>query len=78
MNAKSNDTTGSNLLRRVGSWLKDNLGVKPREAGRIALDDFICQNPIFVLFLGICPALATTTSLQTGIGMGLSATAVLI
>lgn len=36
------------------------------------------QNPSFVLLLGMCPLLATSTSLSNGIGMGLSATAVLI
>ena len=32
----------------------------------------------FVQLLGLCPTLAVTTSLQNGLGMGLSATAVLI
>lgn len=36
------------------------------------------QNPILVQLLGTCPTLATTTSLQNGFGMGISATAVLI
>ncbi len=36
------------------------------------------QNPILVQLLGTCPTLATTTSLQDGFGMGVSATAVLI
>lgn len=36
------------------------------------------ENPTFVLLLGMCPTLAVTTSLKNGIGMGLSATAVLI
>ncbi len=36
------------------------------------------QNPSLVLLLGMCPLLATSTSLSNGIGMGLSATAVLI
>lgn len=38
----------------------------------------ITQNPVFVLLLGMCPSMAVSTSLQNGIGMGLSATAVLI
>ncbi|MEG2570193.1 MAG: electron transport complex subunit E [Clostridia bacterium] len=38
----------------------------------------ITQNPSFVLLLGMCPLLATSTSLENGLGMGLSATAVLI
>ena len=36
------------------------------------------ENPVFVLLLGTCPTLATTTSVSNAIGMGLSATAVLI
>ncbi len=36
------------------------------------------QNPILVQLLGTCPTLATTTSMKNGIGMGLSAAAVLI
>ena len=36
------------------------------------------QNPILVQLLGTCPTLATSTSAKNGIGMGLSATAVLI
>ncbi len=36
------------------------------------------QNPILVQLLGTCPTLATTTSLENGFGMGISATAVLI
>lgn len=38
----------------------------------------ITQNPIFVQVLGMCPTLAVTTSIANGIGMGLSATLVLI
>lgn len=36
------------------------------------------QNPLLVLLLGTCPALAVTTSLNNGIGMGLASTFVLI
>lgn len=38
----------------------------------------IQENPTFVLLLGMCPTLAVTTSVTNGIGMGLSATAVLV
>ncbi len=38
----------------------------------------IKENPTFVQLLGMCPTLAVTTSVANGIGMGLSATAVLI
>ena len=36
------------------------------------------NNPVLVQLIGMCPTLATTTSLTNGIGMGLAATAVLI
>lgn len=38
----------------------------------------IKENPTFVLMLGMCPTLATTTSAVNGLGMGLSTTLVLI
>jgi len=38
----------------------------------------IKENPTFVLLLGMCPTLAVTTSAINGVGMGLSAAAVLI
>ena len=36
------------------------------------------NNPVLVQLIGMCPTLATSTSLKNGIGMGLAATAVLI
>lgn len=36
------------------------------------------ENPTFVLILGMCPTLGTTTSLYSGLGMGLSVLFVLI
>jgi len=45
---------------------------------KIILNGIINENPTFVQLLGMCPTLAVTTSLKNGIGMGLSATAVLI
>ena len=44
----------------------------------IFLNGLIKENPTFVQLLGMCPTLAVTTSLKNGIGMGLSAAAVLI
>lgn len=41
-------------------------------------DGLLDQNPIFVQLLGMCPTLAITTSVQNGLGMGLSVTFVLI
>lgn len=36
------------------------------------------ENPIFVIMLGCCPTLATSTSVSNAIGMGIAATFVLI
>lgn len=36
------------------------------------------ENPIFVLALGMCPTLATTSSAMNGLGMGLATTFVLL
>ena len=36
------------------------------------------DNPTFRLVLGMCPTLATTTSIENGVGMGLATTAVLV
>ncbi len=38
----------------------------------------LTENPTFVQLLGMCPTLAVTTSLKNGLGMGLSATLVLM
>lgn len=65
------------LLSRAGRWSKENFLVEKNEAGRVALNGLIFQNPTFVLLLGMCPTMATTTSLQNGLGMGLSTAAVL-
>jgi electron transport complex protein RnfE len=42
------------------------------------LKGLIKENPIFVIMLGLCPTLATSTSLINAIGMGLAATFVLV
>ena len=42
------------------------------------LNGLIKENPTFVLVLGTCPTLATTTSVKTGVGMGIAAMAVLV
>lgn len=57
---------------------------KPRDPQRmekiktIVLNGLIFQNPILVLFLGMCSTLAVSTSLVNALGMGFSTTAVLI
>ncbi len=45
---------------------------------RIVIDGIIKNNPIFVLVLGMCPTLGTTTSASNGLGMGAATMAVLI
>ena len=50
---------------------------KPSMLARL-MEGLFDQNPILVQLLGTCPTMATSTSLKNGIGMGLSATAVLI
>ncbi|TVQ92464.1 MAG: electron transport complex subunit E [Bacteroidetes bacterium] len=39
---------------------------------------FIKDNPVFILLLGLCPALGVTTSAFNGFGMGLATTFVLL
>lgn len=45
---------------------------------KVFKDGMVENNPIFVQFLGMCPTLAVTTSAINGLGMGLSAMAVLV
>ena len=44
----------------------------------IFLKGLLLENPVFVLILGTCPTLATSTTVIGALGMGLAATAVLI
>lgn len=45
---------------------------------KILINGIIKENPIFVLLLGMCPTLATTTSALNGLGMGLATLFVLV
>lgn len=45
---------------------------------KIIFDGIIKRNPTFVLILGMCPTLGTTSSAQTGLSMGLATLFVLI
>lgn len=45
---------------------------------KIILNGLIKENPIFVLLLGMCPTLGTTSSAMNGMSMGLATTFVLI
>jgi electron transport complex protein RnfE len=42
------------------------------------LNGILRENPVFVLVLGMCPTLATTTSALNGLSMGLATTFVLV
>ena len=45
---------------------------------QLIVDGIVKNNPTFVLVLGMCPTLGTTTSAINGLGMGLATTIVLI
>ncbi|MBR1631604.1 MAG: electron transport complex subunit E [Paludibacteraceae bacterium] len=45
---------------------------------KILLNGLVNENPTFVLLLGMCPTLATTTSAINGLSMGVATTFVLI
>ena len=45
---------------------------------KIILNGLIKENPTFVLLLGMCPTLATTTSAVNGLSMGLATVVVLL
>ncbi len=49
-----------------------------KTASSVFFNGLITENPTFIQLLGMCPTLAVTTSLQNGLGMGLSAAAVLV
>ena len=46
--------------------------------GKIILNGLIKENPIFVLFLGMCPVLATSGSVYSAIGMSVCVFLVLL
>ena len=49
-----------------------------KSLGKELTKGIIIENPVLRLVLGTCPTLATTTSVTSAIGMGLSATFVLV
>jgi len=49
-----------------------------KENLKILTNGIIKENPVFVLMLGMCPVLGTTTSALNGLAMGLATTFVLI
>ncbi len=55
--------------------MKNNTGQK---AISELIKGIIRENPIFILALGLCPALAVSVSMTNGLGMGIAATFVLL
>ncbi len=49
-----------------------------KENLKVMLNGIIKENPTFVLLLGMCPTLGTTSSAINGLAMGLATTAVLL
>ncbi|NLT58583.1 MAG: electron transport complex subunit E [Clostridiales bacterium] len=45
---------------------------------QVLTNGVLFENPVLIQLLGMCPTLATSTGLKNAIGMGLSATAVLV
>ncbi|NCB69133.1 MAG: electron transport complex subunit E [Bacteroidia bacterium] len=45
---------------------------------KVLFNGIIKENPVFVLLLGMCPTLGTTSSAINGLGMGLATTFVLV
>ena len=54
------------------------MGEKKTSKLAILTKGIIKENPVLVLVLGTCPTLATSSSAINGMGMGVSAMAVLI
>lgn len=52
--------------------------MEKKNSWAILLKGLLLENPVFVLVLGTCPTLATTTTVVGALGMGLAAAAVLI
>ncbi len=66
------------LFQRVFGLLKENFSVSPKDIGQLAFSGLWSKNHVLVLFCGLCPALATTTSLQNGLAMGVTTALVLL
>ena len=51
---------------------------KQKSAAYELTKGIVKENPLLILMLGTCPALAVTTSAFNGLGMGAASTAVLV
>lgn len=58
--------------------MSDNCNKSNNSSLKVLTNGLIKENPIFVLLLGMCPTLGTTSSAINGLGMGLATTFVLV
>jgi electron transport complex protein RnfE len=63
------------ILEKIKALL---VRMKDSVATKRLLSGIFKENPVFVLMLGLCPALAVTASAQAAVGMGLATLAVLV
>lgn len=59
-------------------WKLNKKGVEDMNNFKVLMNGIIKENPTFVLLLGMCPTLGTTSSAINGMGMGLATMFVLI
>lgn len=59
-------------------WKINKKGVEDMNNFKVMMNGIIKENPTFVLLLGMCPTLGTTSSAINGMGMGLATMFVLI
>jgi len=64
--------------RHTGLSLQNEKNINMKNNVRILVNGIVNENPIFVLLLGMCPTLGTTSSAINGLAMGLATTFVLM
>jgi electron transport complex protein RnfE len=69
-----NDTTNFEKILYICGWKSKRIMTHRENFSK----GLMKENPVFVLVLGMCPTLATTTSAINGLGMGLATTFVLM
>jgi electron transport complex protein RnfE len=60
------------IAERVGEQTSAFKGSKQTTLGGLVADGILAKNPVFVLALSLCPAVAVTTSVKTSLAMGLA------
>lgn len=69
---------GARMQRREARFdLSRYIHLRKNSPGERIVNGIYFENPVFILVLGMCPTLATTTSVTNAVGMGLSTTAIL-